>query len=328
MVEGDPKGFIVQGACLLHTGTLERIDPDAVAKAIHSTDRTTWVHLRIEDVDKGREFLQHELKLDPLTVEDALSDTERPALKETPNYIFLSAASVEDAGTGEEFIDVAFFVFEHSLVTVVKKPAPSFEEWFDRWCERAPNFGNHPAYLLHAMLDAIVDNYFPVMDKLEDQVESLADMVFTGRGMHLQEAMVMKRRLLEARRKIAPIRDVINGLLRRDVSFVPADVKPYLQDVYDHTLRIADIVDVNRDTLATLLDAHLAVVSNNLNVVMRKMTVYATILMTMSLVAGVYGMNFHYMPELQWRLGYPFAIGLMVVLGAIEFWLFKRKDWL
>ena len=328
MASGDPKGFVVQGACLLGSGKLERIDPEEAAKVVQRPDRTTWIHIRIEDVDKGREYLQHVMKLKPLNVEELLSDNERPGLKETDEYLFLSASALEDVGYGEDFINVGFFLFEHALVTVVKKPAPSFEEWFDRWCERAHTFGNHPAYVLHAMLDAIVDNYFPATDRLEDLVEALSDKVFEGAGAHLQEATVLKRRLLEIRRRIAPVRDVINGLLRRDVGFVPNDVKPYLQDVYDHTLRIADIVDVNRDNLTTILDANLAVISNNLNVVMRKMTVYATILMTMSLVAGIYGMNFRFMPELAWPYGYGFAWALMLGLGAFELYLFHKQRWL
>lgn len=328
MDHSEPQGFTVQGACLLSSGKLERIDSKDAPKVIRDPKRTTWIHIRVEDIEKAREYLQHELRLTVLTVEDALSDEERPSLKETPEYLFLTAPALEDSGMGEDYIDVSFFLFEHALVTVITRPAPAFEEWFDRWCERAHNFGNHPAYLLHAMLDAIVDVYFPVTDKLEDNVESLADDVFAGSGLQLHEALALKRRLLEVRRRIAPVRDVINGLLRRDVDFVPHDVKPYFQDIYDHTLRIADIVDINRETLATLLDAHLAVVSNNLNVVMRKMTVYATILMTMGLVAGIYGMNFHFMPELSWWYGYPFALGLMILFGGIELWLFKRKNWL
>lgn len=328
MAGGNRPGIEVQGACLLGDGHLERIDAREAADAVRDPSRTTWVHVRVNDVEQGRRFLEDELRLKPLTVEDTLSDTERPALKETPEYVFLSAATLEDRGVGEEFVDVGFFLFEHALITVVKSDAPQFEEWFDRWCERAHRFGNHPAYLLHAMLDAIVDNYFPATDRLEDLVESLADMVFNGEGLQLQEAMLLKRRLLEVRRKMAPIRDVVNGLLRRDVALVPQEIKPYLQDVYDHTLRVADIVDVNRETLTTLLDAHLAVVSNNLNIVMRKMTVYATILMTMGLVAGIYGMNFHFMPELGWRHGYAYALGLMGALGGIEWFLFNKKGWL
>jgi magnesium transporter len=328
MEASEPKGFLVQGACLLKSGKLERINPQDAAIAIRDRSRTTWVHVRVEDIEKGREFLQHELKLTPLTVEDALNDEERPSLKETREYLFLTVPSLEDSGIGEDYVEVGFFLFEHGLVTVITRPAPSFEEWFDRWCEKAHNFGRHPAYLLHAMMDAIVDNYFPMTDRLEDQVESLADMVFAGSGLELHEALALKRRLLEVRRRIAPVRDVINGLLRRDVDFIPRDIKPYFQDVYDHTLRIADIVDINRETLATLLDAHLAVISNNLNVVMRKMTVYATILMTMGLVAGIYGMNFRNMPEIEWPFGYPLALALMLGFGGLELWLFKRKKWL
>lgn len=322
------EGMSVQAACLTDKGALRKVEPGAIAKDIRRTDTTTWVHIRVNDKKIAAEFLEKDLGFHPLAVEDALSDMERPTLQEHSDHIFLSASTVEITDTGEEFIEVGFFLRESALVTIVSKPAPTFETWFDRWCDRASAFGTHPAFLLHTMLDAIVDNYFPATDQLEDEVDELTNTVYAGTKTHLVDAMKLKKRLLELRRNVAPIRDVINALMRRDVTSIPAEVKPYLQDVYDHTLRIADIVDISRENLATTMDAHLAIVSNNLNNVMRKMTVIATLLMSMALITGIYGMNFVHMPELKWASGYPFALGMMAFVAIIELMLFRRMKWL
>jgi magnesium transporter len=124
------------------------------------------------------------------------------------------------------------------------------------------------------------------------------------------------------------MRDILNALLRRDIRLIPVETKPYFQDVLDHVLRLSEVQDMNRETLAALLDVHLSQVSNNLNLVVKKMTVVATVLMVMTLIAGIYGMNFRFMPELQWRLGYPFALGLMGLSAVVALAVFKRVKWL
>jgi magnesium transporter len=321
-------GFTLSAASLDPKGKLTELDAKTCLTSLKNPAFTTWIHIRVESAEKARKFLEEDLNFHPLAVEDALSENERPTVQEHNGVVFLGAAAVEDIGIGEEFIEVGFFLMPHALVTVVNRPAPAFEEWFDRWCRNAQWFGNHPAFMLHALLDAIVDAYFPAVDRLEDEVEALADSVYEGRAAAMQEALALKRRLLELRRHIAPTRDVINSLLRRDFTFVPPESKVYFQDVYDHTLRIADTVDLNRDTLASVIDAQLALASNNLNLIMRKLTVYATILMSMGLIAGIYGMNFKYMPELDWRLGYPLSLAAMAGIGMVEWYFFKLKKWL
>lgn len=325
--ESDYEGFTLHAAALTSEGKLKKLDHKSCLVSMRNDEELTWIHMRVSDTEKAREYLIHEMHFHPLAVEDALSENERPTLQEFNHVVFLGAAAIEDSGRGEEFVEVGFFLKETALVTVVNRPAPEFEGWFDRWSASAQAFGHHPAYILHALLDAIVDAYFPAVDKLEDEVEDLADNVYRG-APALQEALNLKRRLLAVRRHIAPTRDVINALLRRDFTLVPDDSKIYFQDVYDHTLRVADTIDLNRDTLASVMDAQLAMASNNLNVVMRKLTVYATILMTASFIAGVYGMNFVDMPELHWRFGYPLALLAMVVIGIAEWYFFKLRDWI
>lgn len=310
-------------------GSLRPVPRDQVAQRSKETQGWVWYHVRAYDVPLATSFLQDELGLSPLAVEDAMSDVERPALHELEDgSLFLSAHAVAMVEGEPDFIEVAFFLSERCLVTVIRDACPLIAAWLARW-ERNPNsLCRHPAATLHAIVDSIVDGYFPAMDELESRVDDLEERVLGSRGVQVGDMIRLKRHLLEMRRHIAPQRDVLNSLLRADLEMIPREYLKLFQDVYDHTLRVLESSDVNRDILAAILDAHLSIVSNNLNNVMKVLTVLSTILMTGSLVAGIYGMNFKHMPELDWVFGYPMAIGLMGLLAMAALWFFRRKRWI
>jgi magnesium transporter len=183
--------------------------------------------------------------------------------------------------------------------------------------------------LVHAFLDAIVDDYFPLMDQVADRAEELEDTIFEHfQQESIQSLFRLKKDLLSMRRVVAPERDVLNVLLRRDIPiFRDADVA-YLQDVYDHIVRLTDNIDTYRDLLSSAVDSYLSLQSNNLNQVVKLLTIASIILMADSLIAGIYGMNFINMPELGWGLGHGWAIILMVVTTAGLIGYFKRQRWL
>jgi magnesium transporter len=183
-------------------------------------------------------------------------------------------------------------------------------------------------YLVFALLDSILDDYFPRLDAIEDRVDEISDRIYEGDTHRMRDLLMIKRQMLHMRRRLGPFRDVMNSLLRRELDFVTDPVAPYFHDLFDNTLRLTELVDTNRDALTGLLDIHLSTVSNNLNQVMKKMTVISTVLMSSALIAGVYGMNFKDMPELGWKYGYAYCIGLMIVSSLAILWQFKRKDWL
>jgi magnesium transporter len=187
-----------------------------------------------------------------------------------------------------------------------------------------------PGSLLYAILDAAVDGYFPLLDRLSDRIEDLEDQILAGRqtgAATLRPILGLKRQLLDLRRSLSPQRDVANALLRRDLPLVDDASAPYFQDLYDHLIRVLDQLDLQRDLLASALEANLSVTSNNLNAVMKRLTAFTVIIMVPTLIAGIYGMNFHFMPELSSPLGYPFALGTMAasMIGAAIF--FRRNDW-
>jgi magnesium transporter len=299
-------------------------------EAVHMVQerrQLVWIDLLATELEDARAFLMEDLGFHELAVEDALSDYERPTLQEFEHYLFFSAPALVHPDIDSKTTEVGFFLTKNALVTVSKSRIKVIDDWFVRWQARPQAMDHSPAVLLHSIVDAFVDSYFPVVDAMEDRMDELSDSIFSGDTGRVKDILILKKQFLDFRRRIVPTRDILNSLLRRDLTLIPLKTKPYFQDVLDHVLRISEILEVNRDTLASLLDVHLAQVSNNLNLVLKKMTVVASVLMVMTLIAGIYGMNFRYMPELEWHYGYPFALTLMAASGAATLWIFKLFKW-
>lgn len=306
----------------------EYADIETVVKDYANSNKTTWVHIVYRDREATSEFLAKSLGFHELAVEDSLNDAERPTLHEYDDHLFLSASRITTESGLEKYVEIGFFVSRTSIVTVSPEEIPLIDVWLDRWKKNPNRIGNRPVELLHSVIDSIVDEYYVVADRMEDEVDDLIDNIYQGDNANLRTLLQLKRRLIEMRRHVTPIRDIMNGLLRRDMILIPPDARNYFQDVYDHTLRLAELADINRETLTSALDVHLSTVSNNLNSVMKKMTVISTILMSGALIAGIYGMNFKHMPELSWFWGYPFALILMVVSGLGILALFRWKKYI
>jgi magnesium transporter len=222
------------------------------------------------------------------------------------------------------------FVAQNYLVTVRKEPVWDLARVVERWDAHSDLAKEGGGYLLYILLDEVVDGYFDALDLYEDRTEEVEEEVLgPDAGTQAQtEIFRLKKELLVFRRSVAPLRDVLDVMQRRTVDVVTRPLEPYYRDVYDHVLRVTDFVDSIRDILTSALEAYLSVVSNRLNVVMKKLTGWAGIVLVPTLIAGIYGMNFVRMPELTWRYGYPYALGLMLVSGLILYRAFKRRDWL
>lgn len=318
----------MRAARLDGAATCTQIELDEAVRAVREPGAPVWVDIVTEDTPETRALLTERMGLDELAVEDALSDRERPTLQEFDGMAFLVVPAAVRNGDGERYVEVGFFLNDHAMVTVSREAVPVLDAWFARWIARPGSLAKSPSFILHAVIDALVDDYFVVIDDMEDRVEDLGDTLFSGREGRLPEIVQLKRRLMKLRRAIAPVRDVLNGLLRRDLDVIPDESRRYFQDVLDHALRIGETVDALRDSLTSMVDIHLSNVSNNLNEVLKKMTVLSTVLMTMALVSGIYGMNFAHMPELDWRFGYPLALTAMVVMGFVLYRIFKQRRWL
>ena len=269
-------------------------------------------------------------KFHPLALEDTMSDDIRPKIDQYDGYSFIAFYGMTHSLEGCRAHSVDIFIGTNYMVTFHDSALPVIEETANRWKQNVASLGNRgPGFLLYSLLDALVDGYFPVLDSITDRAEDLEESVLAGGEPLLQGSIIqLRRELLLIRRVAGPERDVMNILVRRDPPYFGKKEVVYFQDVYDHLLRVIDSVDLTRDMLAGVLDANLSMVSYNLNVVVKRLTSSSIILMSVTLVAGIYGMNFVNMPELQWHLGYLFALGLMVVIGVVEFLVFKKIDWL
>jgi len=294
-------------------------------------DHVVWLDIAAPTADDLK-LLREEFSVHPLALEDLEKRRQRPKLDTYGEQQMIVTYEVLEPTGADRFFDLGelhLFAGTGYLVSVRWQASPAIEEVERRFRERPDAVARTPGSLLYAILDAAVDGYFPLLDRLADKIEALEDRILAGSqiGETLRSILGLKRELLELRRTISPLRDVANALLRRDLPLVDDASAPYFQDLYDHLIRVLDQLDLQRDLLASALEANLSVTSNNLNAVMKRLTAFTVIIMVPTLIAGIYGMNFDFIPELSWPLGYPFALGVMAVamVGAGIF--FKLKDW-
>jgi magnesium transporter len=318
-------------------GELTELDP-----AHHSAERLlpaepgtlVWLDLQQPDRDDLAQ-LTAKIGLHELAHEDLEKRHQRPKLDTYPDQHVLVAYEVVDHGRkGQEFglAEIHFIAGKDYIVSVHWEASPALAGVQQRWRSKVPSVGASAGELLHTILDTIADGYFPLLDRLTDRIDQLQDEIIGGSGASpsrtvLREVLHIKKRLLDLRRVVAPLRDVVNGLLRRDVPVVNEALLPYYQDLYDHLVRVLDATDIAREMLAGALDANLSVTSNNLNVVVKRLTAFTVILMIPTLIAGIYGMNFVHMPELAWPLGYAFALAAMATSMIVAYVYFRRHDW-
>jgi len=288
-----------------------------------------WIDIAAPGVPEG-EFLRERLGFHPLAVEDTVRGRQRPKIDRYPGYFFLVmyAARINQERGRMALNELHAFIGENYVVTVHDHRIEELTEVLARW-RGAPERFRAPGVLAHAVLDLVVGGYFPVLDHFSERVAELETGVMGQRTSteDMQTILGMRRELALFRRMVGPERELIGSLLRRDIPFLQPEMLPYFQDVHDHAIRVAEEIDTLRDLLNGAMEGQLSLASNNLNETMRLMAAWSIILMAMAWIAGIYGMNFRFMPETQWHLGYAWGLGLMLVVGTILFAYFKRKNW-
>jgi magnesium transporter len=280
----------------------------------------------------GRDFheLAQEFGFHPLSMEDCRNAHQRPKIEEYEGYYFivLYEALLNDE-VELELRELSIFLGKNYLVTVHSQPIRAIETAERLWRGWSDLAHRGPGLLTYLLIDSIVDDYFPMLDRLSDRIDELEDQIFGDfQPDTIQQIFRIKKQLLILRRAVAPLRDVFNTLLRREQPLFSRETTIYFQDVFDHLIRVADTIDTMRDMLGSTMDAYLSVSSNRMNMVMKRLTAISAILMSVTLVAGIYGMNFSYMPELEWRYGYVGTLGLMLIIGMAIYLYFRRIDWL
>lgn len=308
-------------------GIHDHIDFEKVSDLL-ARDSLVWLDLadpQPEDVA----MLQSELGLHPLGLEEMTYSHPRPKCLEFPeSYVLVMYAVGRDRANRLALREVTIFVGRSFLVTAHQGPFPEIEECIKRWRGGSGIPAESVAAPLYSLLDTLVDGYFPLADSMAEQYEEMEDRIFEGNGSTRgAELFERKKEMLTLRRVLTAERDALNQLLRQDVRIFPEGAMVYYQSVYDHLVRLVETVDTYRDLLSSAMDMHLSVLSNRMNQVMKTLTVVSTILMSASLIAGIYGMNFQNMPELHWRYGYFGALGLMAFVSFLLYAVFKRLKW-
>lgn len=307
-----------------------REDLRAACDAIREATDFVWLGL-VEPSAAEMADVADALGLHALAVEDTVKAHQRPKIEHYGDWWFLVLKTLwyVDASDAVETGELHVFLGPHHLVTVRHGEGVDLTATRARAEETAGKLGSGPAAALHAVCDAVVDRYEAVAASLEEDVTELERSVFSPERTRDSERIYgLKRELLEARRAVLPLEEPLRRLLTDADPSLGEDAAPYFRDVLDHLIRVAEVVDSVDRLLDAALDAHLARISVQQNDDMRRISAVAALFLAPTLVAGVYGMNFEHLPELGWRLGYPFSLGLMVLVVVMLWWRFKRSGWL
>jgi magnesium transporter len=292
----------------------------------------TWINIdglhEVDVVEKiGKNFELH-----PLVLEDIVHTEQRPKMDDFENYIFIITKMLSYDEEQHQLIAEQFSLIlgPNYVITFQERVGDVFEPVRDRLRKGKGRIRKRPPdYLAYALIDAIVDNYFVVLEKMGEQVESLEEELVTNPTPEtLQTIHHLKRELIFLRKSVWPLRELIGGLERGESSIIDEKTTVYLRDVYDHTIQVIDTVETLRDMVSGMLDIYLSSLSNRMNEVMKVLTIIATLFIPMTFIAGIYGMNFELMPELKWRWGYPLVWVVIVAIAVVMLFYFRRKKWL
>jgi len=311
----------------------EAFDPTRVSDLLKEQDARLWLDIQ-DPTDDELRLIGEEFGLHPLSLEDAAHRGQRSKVDVFEGYLSVVLYGVAPAGgdameDGFKESEIHAFVGSGYLVTLRFEPAFDLAGVLDRFDHHPDLTAQGGGFLLWALLDAVVDGYLDLVERHEEVADDIEDGVFSE-----PPPPDIQRRIFDIKREVVRFRRAAVGLrgalaiVESQPGVVTQPLEPYYRDVTDHLLRTLEFLDNVRDLLTSALEAQLAQVSNRLNIVMKKLTAWAGIILIPTLVAGIYGMNFREMPELSWRLGYPLALGIMVASSAALYVVFRRKDWL
>ena len=267
----------------------------------------------------------------PLTLEDIANTSQRPKIEDYGDYLYVAIRMLSPDSDGEfQSEQVSLVLGRGYVISFQEQPGDAFERIRERLRAGAGRLRSEGAdYLFYALLDAIVDSYFSVIEVFGERIEAVEEEVVADPDREtLQAIYALKRSLVALRRSVWPLRDVVAELERGDSPLIRESTLVYLRDVYDHTIEVAETVETYRDTMSGLLDVYLSSQSSRMNEIMKVLTIIATIFIPLTFIAGLYGMNFAYMPELRHPWGYPAALTLMAIIAGVMLLYFKKKGWI
>ena len=289
-----------------------------------------WVALR-DASDAELEEMREEFDLHPLAVEDARHGHQRPKIEEYGDSLFVVMNTIEVEGDDLRAGEVHVFAGPNYVLSVRHRTERGFADVRAR-AEREPELLKHGSgYVLYALMDAIVDRYFPVLDAVEMELEKLEGRLFTPGASpreNIEALYYVKQKLTTMKHATSPLQENAGKLYGGRVPSVCTGLGEYFRDVYDHLVRINQSIDAARDTVNTAIQVALAMVATGQGEITRRLAAYAALVAVPTMIAGVYGMNFEQMPELKWSFGYPLALAMMIGIDAWLFWRFRKAGWL
>jgi magnesium transporter len=309
----------------------ENFPASEVSDHLHDPTATVWLDL-LSPSEADFATIREELSLHELAVEDVFDRQQRPKLDRYDTHAFMTAYAVRlDPATGIlATSELAAFITKHALVTVRHDQDFDMDAVVARWDDSTELAKSGISYLLHGVVDYVVDGHFEAIQTLDDEIEELEDRMFDDRPERAdlqRRALALRKSLVAARRVVLPMREVVNTLMRRDLHLIDEPMQPYFQDVYDHVLRVTEWTESLRDLVATLRETQLNIQANRLNAIMKKVTGWAAIIAVPTAITGFYGQNIPF-PGSQQTWGFWTSTALVVAMSGGLYVLFRRRDWL
>jgi len=292
----------------------------------------TWINIdgihQVEVIEKiGKHFNIH-----PLILEDILNTGQRPKMEDFEDYIFVVVKMIyyDDKDNEIKAEQLSLLIGPNFVISFQEKEGDVFDPVRERIRNGKGRIRKMKTdYLAYALVDTIVDHYFVVLEKLGEKIEDMEEELVTNPTPEtLQTIHTLKRELIFLRKSVWPLREVVNNMERGESSLIDESTGIYLRDVYDHTIQVIDTIETFRDMVSGMLDIYLSSISNKMNEVMKVLTIIATIFIPLTFIAGLYGMNFKYIPELEWHWSYPVLLFVMAGIGFLMLVYFRRKRWL
>ena len=308
---------------------IAEIKPDDISEYVSRPECFVWVALK--DPGPGElAAMQHEFGLHELAVEDARQGHQRPKIEEYDDSVFVVLHMIEMVEGELRVGEVDIFAGPNYILSVRSKAEKGFRDVRAR-CEREPELlKNGSGFVLYALMDAVVDRYFPVIDALETELEKLEERMFAGGSVraNIEEMYALRQKLMVLKHAVGPLHEGVGKLYGGRVPQICIGSQEYYRDVYDHLSRINQSIDALREMVTTALSVNLSLITLQENETTKRLAACAALVAVPTLIAGVYGMNFKHMPELDWQFGYPLAVGLMLTIDAYLFYRFRKSGWL
>ncbi len=307
-------------------GVKKDLKQSEVARRIKQKGTLVWVDIPFP-ANEDFEFLKETFNFHPLALKDSAQAFHYPKLDDYKDYLFLVWNDLKTNEDKLKLTELDIFLGENYLVTLHKGEIEELEQAY-QLCLENGFIGKGTDWVLYYLLNSMVNDYFGFIDQLSDAIDLLGDKIFKEfKERHIKELFNFKHKLLLVRKVVAPEREILNLLSRYGSPLIKTETIIYFQDIYDHLIRITDLIDTLRDVISGTIDIYLSIVSNRLNEMMKKLTILATIFAVLTLITGIYGMNFQYMPELKWTYGYFVILGLMFVVSILLLVYFRVKKW-